>query len=188
MKNIEGTTVPSSPPPEQPPRPRQSRRWPLIIVAMLVVHVLLMATATVIATHDRSFAVMPNYYEKALKWDQSQADKRASEQLGWKLTMEPSETIDPIGRRTVTFVLVNIDNKPIADATVELSYFHHSHATDVATAKFTTDAQGKATATLPMRFSGFWDINCVATTKTAKFTTTLTQFVNTAAPLARRTP
>lgn len=51
-----------------------SLRWPMLVVLLLVSHVTLMAWAVTRITQDRNGGVIPNYYQKSLKWDE---DRRA---------------------------------------------------------------------------------------------------------------
>jgi hypothetical protein len=59
------------------PHTRKSR-WPLFVIALLVGHICLMTVAVAIATHDRNGAVIPDYYQKAVNWDRTQAQLRAA--------------------------------------------------------------------------------------------------------------
>src|SRR5215207_5791090 len=102
---MRATDAPATTPQHNPKRPR----WPFIVAGLLVVHVALMTVAVVIATHDRSFAVLPNYDDNAVHWDRDQAKRRASAKLGWKLEIVPAETVDPIGRRNVSVRLTDAD-------------------------------------------------------------------------------
>ena len=49
------------------------QRWPMLVVGLLVTHVGLMSWAVVICTSDMNSAVIPNYYEKAVRFDQTKA-------------------------------------------------------------------------------------------------------------------
>jgi hypothetical protein len=49
-----------------------SRRWPIIIVALLTGHVLVMTAAVVVATRS-TYTVIPNYYQRAISWDAERA-------------------------------------------------------------------------------------------------------------------
>jgi nitrogen fixation protein FixH len=171
MRSGEGSTSPSRP-------SRGSLRWPLIIVALLGGHVALMLTAAAIAVRDRSFAVVPNYYQSALHWDQQQAERRVSAELGWKVQVEPAAQVDPTGGRAVRFVLRDAGNKPIEGATLSLRYYHHAHASDAAEIRLAREEQGVFSTTLPMRYAGFWQFDVTAEARGRTFTTSLTQYVS----------
>ena len=44
----------------------------------------------VITSRDASFAVEPNYYAKALAWDQTMAQQARNEALGWSVSAQSS--------------------------------------------------------------------------------------------------
>jgi hypothetical protein len=52
-----------------------SKRWPLIVVALLGAHVGLMSWAVTKCVGDRNAAVIPNYYEKAVHYDDFKAER-----------------------------------------------------------------------------------------------------------------
>lgn len=161
-------------------KPAFSWRWPAIIIGVLGLHFVLMTAVAVIASRDRSFAVTPNYYQKAIDWDKSQAELRASERLGWTLAIEPAPAVDPLGKRPVTLRLAQQDGTPIAGAQVEIEYFHHTHAHQVRRATIALDAAGTATQVLPMRYEGFYDFHVTARQADRRFVSTVTQYVSNA--------
>jgi nitrogen fixation protein FixH len=162
------------------PRPRRHLKWPLIVVGLLTGHVSVMIVAVVIATHDKSFAVLPDYYQKAVHWDQGQAELRASERLGWQCAFTPSPEVDPLGRRSVTFTLVDSAGRGIPGVDIRVTYFHHARPAELFNATLRTDDAGRATQPITMRNQGFWQVNVTATKAGQKFVQTTTPFVSTA--------
>lgn len=165
--------------PDSTVRPKRHLRWPLIVIGLLVGHMTIMFVAVAVATHDRSGTVIPDYYQKSLDWDRLQAQRRASESLGWTVTVTPAPQVDPLGRREVLVTLADAAGAPIKSAEVELSYLHLSHPAEPQHATLRTGPDGRATATLPMRYEGFWQIEVTATAAPNRFTTLLSQFVST---------
>jgi nitrogen fixation protein FixH len=165
---------------EQTNRPRRHLKWPLIVVGLLTGHFSIMVVAVVIATHDKSFAVLPDYYQKAVHWDDSQAELRASERLGWKCAFTPSPEVDPLGRRAVTLTLIDAVGKPVTDADVQVTYFHHARPAELFNVSLRTDDAGRAIQTITMRNQGFWQVNVTASKAGQKFVQTTTPFVSTA--------
>jgi nitrogen fixation protein FixH len=157
-----------------------SLRWPLIVLGMLACHFFVMITVAAIAMRDRSSAVLPDYYSKALNWDKTQAARRESDKLGWKLVIEPATTVDPLGRRSLTFVLSDAQDQPVKADALNVSYYHHSRAGDTATARLSpTTAPGRFVASLAMRHAGFWQFDVTATDSSGHaFTASQTQYVN----------
>ena len=52
-----------------PSRRRAAWRWPAILLALLGGHAAICVAMIVVATNDPSFAVEPEYYTRALDWD-----------------------------------------------------------------------------------------------------------------------
>lgn len=168
-------------PNETKPTPkRKFARWPWIIVALLGAHASLMMVAVSLAKNDRSFVVIPDYYSRSLQWDKDQAARRASQQLGWQIKIEPAETIDPLGQRDVVLTLLDRDSKPIRGATIQLDYFHGAHAGDRNHVTLTEGSvAGRYEAKLPMRYSGFWQFELSADAQQKHFVQSITQEVFT---------
>ena len=152
--------------------------WPWIVVGLLASHVILMVAAAAMATRDRSFAVVPNYYEKGVNWDKTQAEKRASEKLGWKLTIGPSAHPDARGQRAVQVQLTDGSGRAIPSAKIELDYFHDSHANEQKNVTLSLEA-GKGEQSLAMPYTGFWEFHATATAEGKTFVSTTTQWVET---------
>ena len=186
MRAIEATNTNGNGRHASPPAKRS--RWPLLVVAMLAGHVLILVTVVIIATRDPSFAVTPNYYENAVNWDESQAVKRASEKLGWRLEIVAADEADAAGRRAVTFALADATGAPIGNAAIDVNCFHPAPAPRPTRLTATTAADGKATQLLPIRHAGFWDFQCKAVAADGRtFVTTVTQYVNPPTRLAAAT-
>lgn len=58
--------------------------WPLIIVGLLLISVGSNVYLIYRAVNDPSFAVEPDYYQKAVDFDAIQEAQRTSDRLGWK--------------------------------------------------------------------------------------------------------
>ena len=165
-------------------RGKQSK-WPLLVMALLGGHVAILVAVVVVATRDPSFAVTPNYYENAVNWDRSQAQKRASAKLGWKLEIVAADEADAKGRRAVTFALTDPTGAAIGNATLTVTCFHHARATEPTRLNMMTAADGRAIQLLPIRHAGFWDFQCNAVAPDGRmFTATVTQYVNPPVRLA----
>ena len=155
-------------------------RWPIIIIGLLVAHVLLILWAVSFAV-NANFTVVPDYYQRAVAWDQTQAQKRASEKLGWQIVVAADRNVSPLGQRLVSFALTDAQGNPIPGATLAGQYFHHAHGNQVQSFELQPDSQtpGRFAATLPMRDEGLWHFEIVARTADHTWQTQLDQFVST---------
>lgn len=162
------------------PRRTSSWRWPLILVGLLAGHAAIMVVAVAIATNDKSFAVPPDYYGRAVHWDEHQAALRASEQLGWRVTVEAANEVDARGRRIAAFRLIDATGNPIPGATMEVSYYHHAHGRDVQRLELkaadTADPR-RFSGAFPLRYDGFWEFEFTAKARGKTFIASTTQWI-----------
>ncbi len=144
---------------------------------MLGVHVLIMVVAVTLATRDPGFSVVPDYYQRAVHWDQDQAMKGASAAMGWQVRMNPSDVVDPVGRRQVSFQLVDREGRAVPNATLEVAYFHHAHGHEPHAVKLLQNAPGEYGQALEMRYEGFWEFHFTAIVDGKTFVQSSTQWV-----------
>lgn len=158
-------------------KPPSSWRWPILVIGLLIGHAALMLVAVLIATSDRSFTVLPNYYKQALAWDANQAIQRQSEKLGWTIDTQTAATADPLGQRQVRLTLRDAAGRLIPNGTLELSYYHRTSAGDVQRARLNSTGPGLFEQKLPLRKSGFWEFRIEAIADGQRFVTTTPHFV-----------
>lgn len=158
---------------------KKSYKWPLIIVSLLVVHVVAMIVVAAIATSDRSFAVVPNYYQEAIHWDQTKALKEASAKLGWKAEIIVSATEDAKRDRLVALRVTDATGQPVNIEKAQLKYFHFSHAKDANSVTLAA-RDGKIEGTIPLRYEGFYEFNLMVSAGESVFVDKVTQYVNAA--------
>ncbi len=152
-------------------RGNKSWRWPMIVIGLLATHVVAMVTVVMVATRDGSFAVTPNYYEKALNWDKAQEQKRASERLGWKVEITTND------RGELEVRLVDREGRGIADAEVQVSFYHHAHANELVKLLMKTDGDGRAVQKVTLRHSGLYQFECTAKANQQTYSTSMTQIM-----------
>jgi nitrogen fixation protein FixH len=135
--------------------------WPFVIAGALGLHVVGSLVMVYFATSNDSYAVEPDYYQKALHWNDRQAQDRANARLGWQLefTVEPAEQgQDPMLRVDLT----TIEGAPVADAAISVEAFANARRDDILTATVGAAESGYET-TLPMRRDGLWEFRFTVT-------------------------
>ena len=141
-------------------------RWPLGITMVLTLFVAVNLYLMRLAGADPSFAVEPDYYQKAVKFDSTISVERASAALGWvassALTRGDSGT-------TLTVTLANAYGAPIAGATVSASARFIARANDVLTATLREVAPGRYQAPIAVKHAGQWEIRVDASRNTERF-------------------
>jgi nitrogen fixation protein FixH len=65
---------------------KPTRRWLFVAVGLLAANALAMATLVVASSWSRP-TVVPNYYERAVRWDQRVAAAEPARQYGWQVDL-----------------------------------------------------------------------------------------------------
>lgn len=134
-----------------------SVRWPLGITAILAATIAGNLVVLRVASDDPSFAVEPDYYRRAVGWDSTMAQARASAALGWRVT--PAVTPLLAGApATVTLVVSDRDGAPVTGATVAVEALFNARANDRHTATLAEVAPGRYAAPLPLAWAGVWEL------------------------------
>jgi nitrogen fixation protein FixH len=141
-------------------RPPGYYRWPLLIIGLVGLQLLMAAITVYFATNDRSFAVVPDAYSRALSWDEQSQARLASEALGWTYELRIGEP-DTIGDRYLFVTLLDADGQPI-EAEVEGQAFHRARAQRRLDFTCRQVTPGQFRAKLAMRRDGVWVVKLTA--------------------------
>ncbi len=156
----------TAPPPaattDPPGQPGRWWVWPAIVVGLLLMNVTMCFTAVYLSQLDRSHAILPDYYQRAVDWDRSAAARRASAALGWTAAFSFGDAVSILGERAVTLHLTDRDGRPVDDADVRLHYFHHARGAERFDGRLNRLSPGVYIASLPMRRAGLWEFEIVA--------------------------
>lgn len=134
------------------------RLWPWIVPALLVGQLAIAGVTVYLALADPSFASEPDYYRKALHWNETAAERRAEHELGWGLQVEVSELESLLHERTIHVALHDREGAPVENADVTAEAFHHARAGDRKALRFVAAAPGSYEAPLTVRRSGLWEL------------------------------
>jgi hypothetical protein len=121
-----------------------------------------------VAVDDPHFALEPNYYEKAVHWDQAQESARRSAKSGMTVTLEPLVE-SPDGNVEVRFRIGDQGTKPAIGASVVLEAFPNAYANHVQRLVLEETAPGVYTGRLRRASLGLWELRLSATQGTAHF-------------------
>ncbi|RMG12758.1 MAG: hypothetical protein D6731_13340 [Planctomycetota bacterium] len=134
--------------------PGASRRWTLAIVSLLGFGVFVHGVLLAYALSDPSAVAEPDYYAKALAWDEHLRQEAQNRALGWRL--EVSATPRPSGQRL--FVrLLDRDGRPLAGAKVHVLAFHKARRAESIEVEL-PEVSGGYAAELPARRPGLWEL------------------------------
>ncbi len=130
--------------------------WIGMVVGLLSMSVIIHGIAIIIAVSDPSFALEPDYEQKARDWDSIQLQQQTSKQLGWTVDLDTS----PVGEFGDVLVQLSVFDKwgkPILDGEVNIDMFHNARAKNIFRAELEHISDGLYTAVLPLRRSGVWE-------------------------------
>ena len=150
---------------------------PAVVLGLLGSHVLFIIIAITLATGDRSFAVVPDYYQKAVAFDDRKAQLAQSAALGWQVELEPAETIDSHGRRGVVVRLRDRDGTQISGAELRVSCYHLSRAGEPVNMELVEALPGQYVGKGRLGREGFWSFDLVAKVQKTRFVSAFKQFV-----------
>ena len=90
--------------------------WPGLIFVFLGANVCVVGITVYFANRADGGATEPDYYRKAINWDQAAAERDRSATLGWKATIATS-------LNAVTLTLTDREGAAVEGATVQAEFF-----------------------------------------------------------------
>lgn len=145
-----------------PPSGGQGRAWAWVPAGLLLG---LIGTQLVVlgnVLHDPAFATEPDYYQKGVDWDTSQAQKRRSDALGWHSELHAGSAAEAGG----ALLRVQLSDKlglPLAGARLRAVAFHNARASQAFDLRFEETAPGSYEAALGGARGGLWELRLSAT-------------------------
>lgn len=145
--------------------------WPVFVIGALAATVAANGVMLWASSGHNAAAVEPDYYRKAVAWDSTLALRRHSADLGWRLEASLGATREAGSELSVR--IAGSDGLPIAGAEVRVEALHNSESNHPVVAALRTGADGSATAILPLRHPGLWELRFDATRGSDRFVTML---------------
>lgn len=161
------------------PLPSRRRRFamPAVVLGLLGGHVVFILLAITLATGDRSFAVVPDYYQKAVAYDDRKAALAVSAALGWRVALEPGAQVTSLGERDVLVRLRDREGAAVSGAQVAVSGYHFSRADEPVSFELAEALPGQYVGRAPLGREGFWWFELTAVRGGEDFFTEFKQFV-----------
>lgn len=132
--------------------------WPIAVAIILAITVGVNFWVLHLAGSDPSFAVEPDYYRKAVHWDDEMAQQRANAALGWTLAPRIAG-IAPDGEAPLVVALTDSSGRPVTGATVRVTALHVARASHTLQAALVPDASDAYRAELPLVRPGWWELH-----------------------------
>src|SRR5208282_2725249 len=108
----------NSPLPAPSSLPSGSRHlfWPIFLTSLISIHVVSVVVMVIVATHDRSFALEPDWYQKGLHYEQTIQQQRENSRLGWSVRLDVSQPLTGSNQRNVTCTILDPAGKAVEKA------------------------------------------------------------------------
>ena len=143
--------------------------WAWVPVGLLVCMFFGIGTLAYIAIDDPNFALEPDYYAKALHWDQAQSQLRENDTLGYDLELRQPLVMSAAGQVQVELELKDRNAAGISGASLEVSAFPNAFAGRVEHLVLEEVAPGVYRGTLSHGIPGLWELRCSVSVGTAHY-------------------
>lgn len=147
-----------------------SQRWPVIIISVLVAQIAFGIWMARVAGNDPNFAVEPDYYAKAVNWDETMAQSRRDRALGWQAVA----TMTRAEGRTATLQVSLVDSlgAAVQADSVQVEALEVAHARFVDKLTLIPSGSGYA-APVANAGVGLWEVRVRAMRGTDLYTAKL---------------
>lgn len=143
--------------------------WTGLILMFFVLQAVLWTVAISMTAGDSSHAVVSGYDEQALKWDEVQQQRHASDALGWDSEIHVDPVSDVRGNRIVTVSIRDQSEQPIERADVSIKVFHRAHAAHAQQLALKAVGPGIYSGSLNVQNSGQWRFSGLAETNDGQY-------------------
>jgi hypothetical protein len=110
----------------------------------------------IIAVRDPHFATEPDYYQKAIRWDQTQAQAATNQRLGYAIKVPASLSLDPQGRTLLELSLSDGLGRRVHGAQLVGQAFANAYSGELVSLVFNEQSAGVYVAKLDVRHTGLW--------------------------------
>ena len=149
--------------PDNTLRPKTtSSRWALVPVGLLVTSVVGFSWMALVAVRDPNFALERDYYQKALHWDETQAQAATNQRLAYRFSVAPSIPLNARGQGTISVKLADRNGRSVSGAHVLAEAFPNAFSDEISTLVFQEHEPGVYSATLGTKRAGVWEVRLSA--------------------------
>lgn len=138
---------------------RAKRFWTVLVLLLLGIQLSIGFVAIRLSVGDPSLAIVPNYHQAALNWDEHRSAHTAIHRLGLDSRLEVSKHADTSGRRAVMFQLLDRHGQSIPGLKVTATIYHHARAAQSQTIGMEDVGKGIFMVSTFMPRDGLWQIN-----------------------------
>lgn len=150
---------------------------PAVVLGLLGGHMVFIFTAITLGTGDPSFAVVPDYYEKAVDYDERKALLAQSAEMGWSIELTPAGQADAAGQRDLFVQFRGRDGQPVRGLSVQVTGYHVARAKQTVTMQCIEVVPGQYVGSARIMREGFWQFAVDAEVGDQRFASEVRQFV-----------
>lgn len=150
---------------------------PAVVLGLLGSHMLFILIAITLGTGDPSFAVVPDYYQKGVDYDERKALLASSAELGWVVDVLPGETTDAVGQRELVVQVRNEQGQPVRGLQVQIDAYHVARASEPVRLVCVEVLPGQYIGSARLSREGFWQFSLEATNDDERYIAEQRQFV-----------
>jgi len=151
---------------EKSPRPPRNAFWPIFLVSLISIHILSVVVMGIVAMHDSSFAIEPDWYQQGLHYEQTVEQQRENTRLGWSVQLDVGQPLTGTNRRNVSCRVLDREGKPVENATIDLVSFAHLRASNRTSSILLPHSRGEYAGTLDCEDPGMWEFRLVVSRST----------------------
>ncbi|WP_182866667.1 FixH family protein [Rhodopirellula sp. JC639] len=137
---------------------RAKRFWIALVVFLFVIQSTIMGLVMHLAIGDPSAAVVPDYHNRALNWDEARRTLEAADRLGWTVTFDASDVADDRGMRAIELNITDEQGDGINGLVVGGKLYHHARADEVSPVALKSIGEGNYLALVPAGRPGIWQL------------------------------
>ncbi len=145
--------------------------WPIAVATILGLTVAANIWLIRVATHDPSFAVEEDYYQRGVHWDDEMAQRAHNAALGWTLAASISPIRDG-GGSDLTVALRDSSVTPLSGASITVRAVHIARAGEPMDLRLDASTPGTYAAHMPIRRAGLWELRIDVQRGADRFTAT----------------
>lgn len=145
------------------------RFWAWVPATLLGAMLLGLGAMAYIAIDDPSFALEPNYYDKAVHWDRSQAEAKDSQALGLRLSLLQAPSVSAQGEVELLLQVRDRQDLPVQGAAVAVEAFPNAFAARLQQLSLQEASPGVYRAKLSQGVNGLWELRFGVTRGALRF-------------------
>ena len=145
--------------------------WPGLPIIILGGGVILNILMVSLAVRDGGYQYEPNYYQKAIKWDETIAQEKRNAALGWKLTFVNVPVVSSSNAQPFCISLKDKKGAVLDQTSVKAVAFHNAHSMQRKTLLFQRKGALHC-VTYPFKRGGLWEFRFTAKRINTIFTNT----------------